>query len=271
MLSINTLSVLEFTGHDAAQFLHNQLSADIMAIGSGKATFACYCNPAGRVLGLLLLGQQEKSILVVCASALATSLVDMLSKYIIREDVRIVQRDDLVVAVGDPSEKIESVLILETGTGLDYVIATEANVTRQADSQQTQAWKMKELSKGVIWLDQASSAKFLPQMLGYENIGALSFQKGCFPGQEIIARTRYLGKLKRRPMLLCIDDEIPVEANEKISLHQDGETCSAVIVDQAKDQEQLLFVVVRTTTDIKPVTLKIGDQEINIRYFSATI
>ena len=98
MFPINTLSVLEFTGHDAGQFLHNQLSADITGITAGNAGFACCCNPAGRVLGLLLVSPRANSILVVCASELADQLKAWLGRYIIRADVQINLRSDLAVA-----------------------------------------------------------------------------------------------------------------------------------------------------------------------------
>ena len=273
MYSLSTLSVLEFSGHDASQFLHDQLSADIVGLAPGQSTFACYCNPAGRVLGLLSLSPLEGSIFAICSSGLAGSLLELFSKYIIRADVRITLRDDLTVVVTIQTGEIDPLVIMKTATGLDYAITSATTEAVQADSQQAQDWKMKELGKGIAWLDEASSAKFLPQMLGYEQIGALSFTKGCFPGQEIIARTRYLGKLKRRPLLLHIDENISFEVNEKITLIENDETCSAIVVDRAKGvaQDQLLFVVVRAAEEIKPNLLRAGDREIKVSHFSATI
>ena len=68
-----------------------------------------------------------------------------------------------------------------------------------------EAWRAGELLSGIVWLNSKSSDSYIPQMLGFENIGAVSFRKGCYPGQEIVARARYLGKVKRKPLVATIE------------------------------------------------------------------
>ena len=266
MFPLSTLSVLEFSGRDAGQFLHNQLSADINNIGPGEAGFACCCNPAGRVLGLLLVCLHKDSLLAVCASELVEPLKTWLSRFVIRADVAIQLRDDIAIAACIQDDPEGAELVLKTGPGLNYAILPSRHFSEPGDEGQAQSWKVDELKKGIVWLDGGTSAKFLPQMLGFEQIGALSFQKGCFPGQEIIARTRYLGKLKRRPLLVRTANVTPIGVNEKISLNRGETTCSAVVVDRAQDQnhDQYLFVVARVNEAFRPETIKVRDLEIDV-------
>jgi len=267
MIPLNTLSVLEFSGRDAVQFLHSQLSADITGIPVGDAGFACCCNPAGRVLGLLLVSPRETSVLVICASELAGQLKAWLGRYIIRADVQINLRTDLAAAALPDGSAAKEDMVLQATKGLAYVITTAADESVSSDGADARTWKETELKAGVVWLGTQSSTQFLPQMLGYESIGALSFKKGCFPGQEIIARMRYLGTLKRRPMLLSIGNEAPAGIMEKVTLSVGDESHGGVVVDRVvvdqaggTDEVQTLFLVVRAATDIQPESGTIGER-----------
>ncbi|MFT5140417.1 MAG: folate-binding protein YgfZ [Lysobacterales bacterium] len=261
MFRLHTMSVLEFSGNDAGHFLHNQLSADIKNIAIGDAGFACCCNPAGRVLGLLLVCPKEDSILVVCSSSLATSLVEWLSRFIIRADVKIKTREDLVVMAGE-----ELPAGAFTVCDLDYAIVPAADFSDTSTPSDEQAWKVNELKKGIVWLDEETSATFLPQMLGYENIGALNFQKGCFPGQEIIARTRYLGKLKRRPLLVHSRDSVHLGTGAKVTLYSGEISNTAVVVDSASGAsgDEFLFLVARIDEGTHPDRMEHEGQNIPI-------
>jgi len=268
MIPLNTLSVLEFSGRDAVQFLHSQLSADITGIPVGDAGFACCCNPAGRVLGLLLVSPRETSVLVICASELAGQLKAWLGKYIIRADVQINLRSDLAAAALPGGSAAKEDMVLQTTKGLAYVITTAADESVSSDDADARTWKETELKNGVVWLGTQSSTQFLPQMLGYESIGALSFKKGCFPGQEIIARMRYLGTLKRRPMLLSIGNEAPAGIMEKVTLSVGDESHGGVVVDRVvvdqaggTDEVQTLFLVVRAPADIQPESVTISERD----------
>ena len=266
MIPLNTLSVIEFSGHDARQFLHNQVSADINNINAGTAGFACYCNPAGRVLGLLLVFPVNDGVIAICASELAVALTDLLKRFIIRADVKIKVRDDLSVMASVQDKMTEALHFLKTDPGLNYAIVEADKDFPAGGEQSAQDWKSAELKKGIVWLDNETSATFLPQMLGFESIGALSFKKGCYPGQEIIARIRYLGTLKRRPLVLRIAGGVALAIKEKISLNFDGDTSSAVLVDQAAGSsgDQTLFLVARTSEDIKPESILSGEQLIEV-------
>lgn len=265
MLPLNSLSILEFKGHDAGQFLHNQLSADILGINPGTAGFACCCNPAGRVLALFLVSPHEGSYFVVCASELADELSTWLGRFIFREKVSIEHRPDLQVFAGDTSGPAAPVAVLRSATGLNYALAGALDSPTEPENPAQGALKAKELRRGVCWLGKAGSGQYLPQMLGYEQIGALSFNKGCYPGQEIIARTRYLGKLKRRPVLVEVE-HAETQPGDKVELLAGEHSFSAVIADQApaEGNNMLLFLVARMGDGTRADRIRIAGRESEI-------
>ena len=230
MIPLPNLSVLEFAGNDARQFLHNQLSSDVNTLPEGAAGFSCCCNPAGRVIALMLLVPHAGSVFAVCSTVLAPSLEAWLARFIFRSKVTISRREDLVVCgwseeVGDLRPVVAS-----TVTGLEYALV-DRGALKDAGQAQHVHWKSRELEAGICWLDEASTTQFLPQMLDFESIGALSFKKGCFPGQEIIARARYLGKVKRQPLLLKLFGAPRPASGAPLRLRDGARWLDGIVVD----------------------------------------
>lgn len=250
---------MELNGKDAGQFLHNQVSADVMGLGADEATFACLCNPSGRVIGLMAVRVQEKSILALCATVLAPDIVTWLSRFILRDDVQIAMRQDLTVTgLFAEEENCEYLAELPLPGGLGYGIVKKQAADEGVVDEEEQAWKSNELANGTAWLDSHSSGKFLPQMLGFESIGALSFSKGCYPGQEVIARTRYLGRLKQHPLLVHSADMLEPGPMESVTLLSGQHEVEAVVVDSVAvpaSGTQLLLVV-RMPGEFLPDRLK---------------
>lgn len=265
MISLLNLSVLEFAGNDARQFLHNQLSSDINALPEGGAGFSCCCNPAGRVIALMLLVPHAGSVYAICSSALAAPLQAWLARFVFRAKVTITRREDLAVCGWSASLGDLDPIVATTVTGLEYALVVK-QALKYTDQAQYDHWKTRELEAGICWLDEASSSQFLPQMLGFEAIGALSFKKGCFPGQEIIARTRYLGKLKRRALRVHIKNGQNLMIMDKVKVHSSEDSYTAQVVDSSVSgvDERLLFLVIRCGEDIEPVSLSAGDQILSL-------
>lgn len=264
MIPLSNLSVFEIRGNDARQFLQNQLSADVSAIAVGEAGFACCCTPSGRVLALLLLMPLDDCVMAVLAADLAEDIRSWLGRFILRSDVHIKARNDLFVASpGAADVNKASVGPVEPVAGLSYVLLDEPFPDFGPEHSGEPHWKAEELRRGVCWLEQSTSKQFLPQMLGFERIGALNFRKGCFPGQEVIARTRYLGKLKRRPLLLQVDCEHSLPLMQKFTLETADGPVSGVIVDQAETGAgRCLFTVVRAQEDVTPLGMEIDGKAV---------
>jgi folate-binding protein YgfZ len=238
----NDLSVIAFSGRDADTFLHNQLTQDIRALEPGEATFASICQPKGRVIALLMVIARDDGFRVVCSRSLADRLVTHLRRFVFRDQVVIEPATEAVAGpfeagadAGDEFVMVDPLLALRYGLVSD---------TAEGDDPEAVA---RELEAGVAWLDEDTTEQFLPQMLGHEVIGALSFRKGCYPGQEIIARTRYLGKLKRHPWTGTVDEALPLEPLGECDLTGADASASAVLVKQARgaDGRWRVMLVVR--------------------------
>ena len=238
--TIPYLAVARFAGNDAGEFLQSQLSADILALGTGDNTLACYCNPKGQVLGLLLVGREQDEYLVAANRALLPGILRRLQMYVLRSKVDISTASEWAVA-GTP------------GPGFRFVEAG-------GDPVDEAARRAAELRSGITWLDENSSEKFIPQMLGFDAIGAVSFQKGCYPGQEIVARARYLGKVKRKPVIVEVEGAVAVESGEKVRLLREGEWSDAVVVDQARAERKLVLFTVAQQRDTSPEAVEIGGE-----------
>lgn len=256
MIKLSYLSVVRFKGDDAGSFLHSQLSADILGLGSGDATFACYCEPKGRVLALLLVYRNSEDYYVIMSAKLATTVTDRLKIYVMRSKVNIEILSDYSVAGLQADDMQEPVLnsawLIELPGDRQSLVMTPHDITAAADPVLQGEWKLSELRQGISWLSPETSGQFLPQMLGFEALGAVNYRKGCYPGQEIVARTHYLGKVKRHPRLF--DCKLPVypKPMEKVELSSDGELYDAIIADSApgKDGMICLLVVTRMAADL---------------------
>lgn len=241
------LAVARFSGADAGTFLQSQLSADIESLGVDESTLACYCTPKGKVLGLLLVGREGGDFLLAGSHVLLPGILRRLKMYVLRSKVVIEEEPSRAVA-GSP------------GPAYRFVESGE----NRAD---VEAWRAQELRAGVSWLDEGSQERFIPQMLGFEGIGAVSFKKGCYPGQEIVARARYLGKVKRKPLIVEAENAPAPETGSKVRLLRGSEWTDAVVVDQAPDGGKRVVFTVATAADTPAEQLEVDGQ----RYRCATI
>jgi folate-binding protein YgfZ len=230
-IALPHLAVARIRGDDAAPFLHGQLSADIAGLNEGAATFACYCSPRGQVLGLLLVGRVRDGFLVVANAELLPGMLQRLQMFVLRARVVIDPASDLsVYGLQQGAQPGGSHGDFEpAGVGLRYRLGP-AKLTSAEDGEQ---WKAHELGRNVVWLGAETRERFIPQMLGLDRIGAVSFSKGCYPGQEIIARARYLGKVKRKPLLLRVPAELAPPAGAPLRCRDGAQWLDGTVVDSA--------------------------------------
>jgi folate-binding protein YgfZ len=228
MIPLPYLSVARFHGADACEFLHAQLSADIAALEPGEATFACYCSPRGQVIGLLLVCRMDNEYLVTTSAELLPRILIRLKMYVLRSRVEFSARPGIGVYGIVPPEDISGPgLFTPGGTRLHYLLSETAGDT----SGRAELFKTLEIRNHVSWLGPETAEKFTPQMLGFDQIGAVSFTKGCYPGQEIIARIRYLGKVKRKPLLVAVEEQLLARPAERLELRREGAWSDGTVID----------------------------------------
>ena len=249
-LCIPYLSAAVFNGDEAVDFLQSQLTADIAALEPGDGTFACYCTPRGQVLGLWWVQRGNDGFRIAASAELLPAMLKRLQMFVFRTRVDFHQAPELSV-VGRPGPRYGF------------------RESRDDDENAGNAWKAEELEHGICWLGAGSSEKFIPQMLGFDEIGAVSFSKGCYPGQEIVARAKYLGEVKRKPIKLHIENAPDLAAGTKLTLVRDGIESGAVVVDSAAGSEgkTVVFCVARDQPGAGLEKVRIDGED----YRSATI
>jgi folate-binding protein YgfZ len=268
MTKLGYLSVARISGPDASSFMQAQLSADVAILEPGEATFACYCSPAGKVFGLLLVCRLGDDFMVVAASSLLASILQRLRLFVLRADVELTPQAEVnVIGIeGCDSDAVgkQSVFRVPGVPDLGYLLSTNG----QACDADPDRWKAMELRRNVAWLGPETTEKFIPQMLGYEKIAAVSFSKGCYPGQEIVARARYLGKVKRKPLIAEVEGMPEIKAGARLKVRRQGEWSGGTVVEHAISNERnlLLFIVTGVEPEVAAEQLEYEDQ----RYPCAT-
>lgn len=227
MAHLGDLGLIRASGVDAATFLHNLLTNDVAGITPKDARFAGFCTAKGRLLALLLVWRDGEDFLLMLPREILPVILRKLSMYVLRAKVKLSDASAEKVLIGlsgavppaptfareldalprfgvltgDGGQAIRldgtrSLLVLEpaAATSAWQPLATAARPVGLA------AWQWLEIAAGQPRVVAATQEAFVPQMLNMElpAVGGVSFTKGCYPGQEIVARTQYLGKVKRR-------------------------------------------------------------------------
>jgi len=245
-IALPYLAVASVRGADAAAFLQAQLSADVESLTPGGSTFACYCSPRGQVYGLLMVFPEPDALRVVAAAELLPRIEQRLRLFVLRTRVEIEKEAGLrVFGVSDaaPGDGI----LRPLPDGPCYRVAAGPCEPDASSAQ----WKARELGAGIAWLGLATSEHFIPQMLGFDTLGAVSFRKGCYPGQEIIARARYLGQVKRRRLCLRVAGAPDLQPGTMVDIQAGSEWQAASVIDSvrpaAADPCQIVFLVAPVT------------------------
>ncbi len=230
------LAVLRVGGKDAANFLAGQLTSDVRALRPGQSQLAAWCTPKGRVIVVCRVLCLVDQHLLVAPDDMAEDTLTRLKRYVLRSRVELsderlrwvtigcagpgvgaVLRERLGTLPEPPGGLIEVagfVVLALAGYGPRYLVLGTAESVRALWEAavpalgSAPAWRVLEILSGIPVIHRATSETYLPQMLNLEALGGLSFQKGCYPGQEVIARLKYRGEIKRRMFLAAakLDD-----------------------------------------------------------------
>jgi tRNA-modifying protein YgfZ len=256
--------LIRFSGEEARAFLHNQLSCDVAALTFGRSTYGAYCNPKGRVLASFLLWRSEQGLFMQLPSSLREPIQQQLSKFILRSKVKAENFADDPALIGvagkDAAARLQQVLgaaptaphdvVHVDGTTIirlpvdRYVIAVPseqaprlAEALGAADQAGPEHWEWLIIRAGIPVILPATQEQFVPQMVNLDLIGGVSFQKGCYPGQEIVARMHYRGTLKQRMVLANVAVADRPQPGDKLYSPSFGEQASGAIVNAARSPE----------------------------------
>ena len=218
------LSLIEADGEDTQAFLHGQLTSDIKHLKTGDAQHAAWCSAKGRMLASFVVCQPTPEHYALLLSAdLREAIQKRLQMFVLRAKVKLKTSEHLLVGLSGPSAAnlvqqaglavpetlltttlSEDTLVLQLEAER-FVLALPANkaqdfwalATKNAIPAGLEAWRWLDVKAAFPVISAATKEEFVPQMADFEKMGGVSFHKGCYPGQEIVARTQYLGKVKR--------------------------------------------------------------------------
>lgn len=184
------LAALRVGGADADSFLQSQLTGDIASVDAEAFRVTAWCNPKGRVLAVGLLRRRDGEFDLLLPAPIAGEVLGKLSMFRIGREVEISPGGSARIAA--PGEPGATPLNLDPSRALavDGDVDTAPPLPEQ--------WLRDDIEVRIPWILEATRGEFLPQMLGLERLGGLSYRKGCYPGQEVIARVHYRGKLTQR-------------------------------------------------------------------------
>jgi len=203
-IALADLGVLRIQGVDAERFLQGQLSSDMQTLAPGYAMLAGYHNPQGRAIALLrLVRATPAEILAILPRELAALVAGRLAKFILRAKVKIDDVSDSLCidgVVGDvdaPAALDRTGWVRIAADPLRWLRIAAADGPARARGDR-QRWRALDIAGGQPQVYAATSEQFVAQMLNLDALGAIAFEKGCYTGQEVIARAHYRGRVKRR-------------------------------------------------------------------------
>lgn len=222
--------LLRAQGKDAASFLHGQLSNDFKLLDTTQTRLAAFCSAKGRMLASFLGWLAEPGdVWLACHQSVLAATLKRLSMFVLRADCRLSDAQSAaptrpriwglageaatsaLSAAGNPEPwghrrlaEGDAVIHLPPVAGRQRALWIGPNAP-EAPSLPLNAWRWMEVQSGIPLIEQATVEQFVPQMINFELIGGINFKKGCYPGQEVVARSQYRGTAKRRTFLFEVD------------------------------------------------------------------
>jgi folate-binding protein YgfZ len=242
--------VIRAQGVDAASFLHSQLTQDFALLDREHARLAGFCTAKGRLLATLVgwRGGDDEILLALPAETLAATL-KRLSMFVLRAKCKLTDASGefavyglLGTSAAEPWTLVrdgDAVQVALPGSGRALRIQP-ADAPAPAGAPVTaDDWAFAEAEAGMAWVRGATVEAFVPQMINFEVLGGVSFKKGCYPGQEIVARSQYRGTLKRR--LQVFETDTPAAVGQEIFNSTDPEQPAGVVAGSGQREGRTLI------------------------------
>ena len=291
--ALTDMAVLTISGKDAGQFLQGQSTCDLLALTERQTTLGAFCNPKGRVIAVFRTFHAASVFYVLLPQSLAESLAKRLSMYILRADVHMEQATsqwrcfglkdtdtpDLGV-FGDivPPDAIDGIVVIPSGflirlpaaSGTRHLLLTKVkgadSICKEAVTAGYQPidrndWALADIRCGIPQVVPATTEEFVPQMLNLDRLDGISFTKGCYTGQEIVARTHYLGTLKRAMFRLSCPLDAAPHPGQEIFLQGQAEQPIGQVLMAARNDRKLELLAVLNTVQAQAETILLGSAE----------
>jgi folate-binding protein YgfZ len=254
--NLDDLAVLDVRGRDVIRFLQGQLSNDMELLAERGSLLAALSNAQGRVVAVLrLLHVAQEQVLVVLPAELAEPVRQLLVKYVLRAKVTIAVASTNWRAYGitGPDAGAAAVtrlyMTMDAGGWRQLIVAPRGEALPEAEPASRESWRLADIESGLPEVFTATSGMYVAQMLNLDLLDAVSLTKGCYTGQEVIARAHYRGQVKRRMQRFHTSSPRRLSPAERVQLH-DGRIAQIIVAAGDGDGQQFLAVTTLPQTAV---------------------
>jgi len=248
--ALSHLGVIAARGSDAAHFLHNQLTQDFVLLDMQHARLAAFCNAKGRMQASMTgFKTSVEEVLLVMRADLLPQTLKRLNMFVMRSKVKLSDASAEWTVFGRFAKKVEMPIpwkLSHDDTGWSVSLYPACGVARflcltPAESPLADSgldlsdWLLSDTLSGVGDVQAATFEAFVPQMLNYESVDGVNFKKGCYPGQEVVARSQFRGVLKRRTYL--VSSALPLQVGQEIFHSSDASQPAGQVVQAVSHRQ----------------------------------
>ena len=241
--------VIRARGADAGKFLQGQLTNDVLTLAPGAVRLAGFCSAKGRLQATFLIWRDGDDYLLACPLSLLAPTLKRLSMFVLRAQCKLSDASaelELVGVAGPAATAMlgdmavwtrhdrgaSSIVRLPDAAGLERCLVVAASGTEidvaAAPALTLATWRWLDVESGIVTIEAATVDRFVPQMVNLELVGGVDFQKGCYPGQEVVARSQYRGTTKRRAFLFDCD-VVPGLGQDVFAATEGGEAVGTIV------------------------------------------
>ena len=223
IIPLNHFAAITISGADSITFLQGQLTCDVYKITEVHGSLSACCDQKGRMIANFYIFRQGKDYYFLLPKSMVSFTLNHLKKYAIFSKVELAVINNLTTSISPPTDDVK-------------IIEIEENV-----------WRTLNIDIGLVWIYPQTTAVLIPQMINLQRWGGLSFTKGCYLGQEIVARTHYRGKLKRHLYRSNVSCQILLEPGGELK-KQNGQHVGVIVeVASKENKEYKLLAVIQDT------------------------
>jgi len=265
LADLSSWSLIAVSGNDAGSFLHRQFTNDVLNLPEGRSQLNAYCNAQGRVRALFRLFAWQQQYFLQLPSELCTATIEQLRKFVLMAKVTLDDASDHRVRIGYAASAAQerlldlfpaipraaddvvfhndAAIIRLPGLPLRYEIVADMAVAKKiwtslnahAVAVGSARWRHLDVLSGIPNIMPPTAEDFLPQDINLDLVGAVSFNKGCYPGQEVIARLYHRGTIKRRLSLVRLECTAPPGVGDRLSIGVGNEYATLVNIEASPD------------------------------------
>ncbi|MCW9023992.1 MAG: folate-binding protein YgfZ [Gammaproteobacteria bacterium] len=296
---LSHFSLIKVSGEEAMDFLQNQFSNDIKDVTEQQSQLSAYCSPKGRILASFRIFKQADDYYLELSADLLEPTLKRLRMFVMRSKVVLDDVSNDWARIGLAGQQAESLLqphfstipaephqsVSEKGASLirlagdiprfeihgmpSTLITIWSDLQSQAQTAGRAVWDWFDIKAGIPVINAKTVEAFVPQMVNFSTIGGVSFTKGCYPGQEVVARMHYLGKLKRRMYLAHVESDSPPDAGMELYTQTDADgepqSCGKIVQAQPSPAGGFdLLAVLQIAHATNPIQLGETGPEITI-------